>query len=327
MPKKWNELSVLILGCGSIGKRHGRVLQSLGIRDVRACDSSVKSREEMAAQTPFIKLYDSYEAALSDCPDTAIICTPTNTHVPMTIEAVKAGCHVLCEKPISNSSDRIDELANLADRSKKKVMVALCFRYHAGVVKAHEYLRSGRMGRLVSIRALVGEHLPDARPDYETVLSFTQEGVFELMHDLDLALWMADKPVKETNCIYGSYSDIGIKAPDVAEFLIDFEGNCMATVHLDLFQHPRRRQLELFCTEGTIILEFASWDVCTVSVYEAQNGTWQHEQINTERDDMFRAEDAEFLRCVAENLPIKCTIEESLKSLKAIETARLKKAK
>jgi threonine dehydrogenase-like Zn-dependent dehydrogenase len=59
MPKKWNELSVLILGCGSIGKRHGRVMQSLGIRDVRAYDTSVKAREEMATQMPFIKLYNS----------------------------------------------------------------------------------------------------------------------------------------------------------------------------------------------------------------------------------------------------------------------------
>jgi predicted dehydrogenase len=322
MSKQWNELSVLIMGCGSIGKRHGRALQILGVRDLWAFDPSAKAREAMAAQIPSIKLYDSYETVLGNRPDAAIICTPTNTHVPMAIEVIKAGCHVLSEKPISNSSDRIDELIALAERSKKKVMVALCFRYHAGVVKAYEYLQSAKMGRLVSIRALVGEHLPDIRPDYKTVLSFTQEGVFELMHDLDLALWMADKPVKKINCVHGSYSDIELGVADIAEFLIDFEGNCMATVHLDLFQHPRRRQLELFCTKGTIILEFSSWDVCTVSVYQAQNAAWQHEQIRTDRDDMFRAEDAEFLHCVAKDLPIKCTVEEGMKSLKAIEIVR-----
>ena len=322
MSKQWNELSVLILGCGSIGKRHGRVLQSLGVTDVRACDPSVVARNEMATQTPFVELYDSYGVALNDCPDAVIICTPTNTHVPMTIEAINAGCHVLCEKPISSSSERVDEMVNLAKNSKKKVMVALCFRYHEGVVKTHEYLRSGRVGRVVSIRALMGEHLPDIRPDYKTLPSFSQGGAFELMDDLDLALWMAGTPVRDTHCICGSYSDIGIKAVDIAEFLIGFEGNCVATVHLDFFQHPRRRQLELLCTEGSIICEYASWDFYKVSVYEAQTGSWQHERINTERDDMFRAEDAEFLHCVAENLPIKCTVGEGLKSLRVIEAAQ-----
>ena len=324
MSKLWNELSVLILGCGSIGKRHGRVLQSLGVNDVRAFDTSAKARREMAAQTQSVRLYDSCEAALADRPDSAIICTPTNMHVPMAIEAIKAGCHVLCEKPISNSSDRIDELAEIAEKSEKKVMVALCFRYHEGVVKAREYLQSGCVGELVSIRAMMGEHLPDVRPDYKSALSMAREGAFELMHDLDAALWMADRPVRQTHCIYGSYSNIGIEGADIVEFLIDFDGNRMATVHLDFFQRPRRRQLELLCTEGTIILEYASWDVCTASVYEAGIGTWRHEQIDTERDDMFGTEDAEFLHCVAENLPIKCTIQEGLKSLKVIEAARSK---
>jgi predicted dehydrogenase len=121
----------------------------------------------------------------------------------------------------------------------------------------------------------------------------------------------------------GSYSDIGITAPDVAEILIGFEGRgahdrCLATVHLDFFQRPRRRQIELIGAAGVIIVEFARWDRCTVSVYEAAKAAWGHEELVTDRDDMFRAEDREFLRAVAEDLPIRCTIAEARKSVEVV---------
>ena len=94
-------------------------------------------------------------------------------------------------------------------------MVALCFRYHEGLVRAKQYLDSGRIGRLVSIRALMGEHLPDVRPDYRTMYLALHNGAFELMHDVDLALWYAGQPVRKVHCVYGTYSDIGIQAADM----------------------------------------------------------------------------------------------------------------
>ncbi len=320
--KRWNDLSVLIAGCGSIGKRHARVLQSLGVRDVRACDINSEARKFMAEQTPSVNLYDSFEAGLDDHPDTVFICTEPILHIPMADEAIRAGCHVMCEKPLSDSDKGIDDLIKLAGQTRKKVMVGLCFRYHEGILKACNYLHTGKIGRIVSIRALMGEHLPEARPDYRDLFSSKYNGAFDLMHDLDLVLWIADYPVKKVCCLFGNYSDIGIQAPDLVELLIDFEKHCAASVHLDFFQRPRRRQLELICTEGMIIVEFARWDVCTVSIYTAHNGSWRCEEIQTERDDMFRAEDKEFLQSVAENLPIKCTLEEGRKSLDVIMAAR-----
>jgi predicted dehydrogenase len=185
-------------------------------------------------------------------------------------------------------------------------------------VKARDALDSGRIGRLVSIRALVGEHLPDVRPDYRNLFSAQHGGAFDLMHEIDLAIWYAGQPVREVRSLSGTYSDIGIVAPDLAEILIDFEGHCLASVHLDFFQRPRRRQIELIGTGGVIVVEFARWDRCTVSLYEAARGAWEHEELVTDRDDMFRAEDKEFLRAVAEDRTIRCTIAEARKSVEVV---------
>ena len=234
MVKEWTDLSVLIVGCGSIGKRHARVLRSLGVADVRACDPSSAQRQLLSAESPNVRMYDSYEAGLRDRPDTVLICTPPEMHVPMACQAIAAGCHVLTEKPLADRFDGIDEMERLAAAAGKKVMIALCFRYHEGLIRAKQYLDSGRIGRLVSIRALMGEHLPDIRPDYRSLYLAVHNGAFELMHDLDLALWYAGQPVKKSYCIYGTYSDIGIQSPDVVELLLDFEDRCTANVHLGL---------------------------------------------------------------------------------------------
>ena len=322
MVEAWQQLSILIAGCGSIGKRHVRVLNSLGVLDIRACDPLPKQRQSLLTESPGVKMYESYEAGLAGRPDTVLICTPPALHIPMAVQAIQAGCHVLLEKPLSDSLQGIDDLVSRAEAARKKVMVALCFRYHEGLLKAKRYLDANYIGRLVSVRALMGEYLPEVRPDYRQLFSATAGGAFDLTHEIDLAVWFTGQPVSRVQALHGNYSDIGIGAPDIAEILIDFEDRCLASIHLDFFQRPRRRQTELIGTEGTIIVEFAHWDHCTISLYNAANHSWQQEELATDRDDMFRAEDREFLQAVAKNRPIAATIAEARKSVEVVVIAQ-----
>jgi len=322
MVKDWRNLSVLIVGCGSIGRRHARVLRSLGVQDIRACDPVPAQREALLAESPNVRMYESFEDGLREHPDTVFICTPPWLHIPQAMQAINAGCHVFSEKPLSDKIEGIHELEALAQEKSKKVMVGLCFRYHAGLVKAKHYLEAGRVGRLVSGRYMVGEHLPDVRPDYRTLFSAQTIGALDLTHEIDLAIWYASAPVRRQYSVAGTYSDIGIQAPDLAEILLEFENRSLASVHLDFFQRPRRRQTELMCTNGVILVEFARWDQCTVSVYEAATKMWTHEVFPTDRDDMFRAEDEEFLRAVAEDRPIRCTVSEARKSVEVVVNAQ-----
>ncbi len=204
----------------------------------------------------------------------------------------------------------------------QKFMVGLCFRYHRGLLKARKILDEGRIGRLVSVRAFMGEHLPDVRPDYRGMYLAKYNGAFDLMHDIDLAIWYAGQEVKSVRGINGTYSDIGIEAPDLVEILMEFPDRCAASVHLDFFQLPRRRQIELMGTRGTITVEFASWNECTVSVYDSTSRAWAVETFATDRDDMFRDEDSEFLHAVASDLPIISTLAEGRKSLRVVLQAQ-----
>ena len=318
---------MLVVGCGSIGRRHARVLSGLGVSDLRACDPIAEQREALLQESPNAKMYSSYEVGLQDSPDTVLICTPPQLHIPQAEQAILAGCHVLCEKPLTDTLEGVSNLSRLAAEHNKKVMVALCFRYHRGLLLAKQYLESDRLGRLVSIRALMGEHLPDVRPDYRDLVAAGFYGAFELIHDLDLAIWYIDRPIRNQYSVSGPfalYGELDTELPDVAEILLEFEDRRVATVHLDFFQQPRRRQIELICTEGVIIVEFAHWDHCTVSLYEAATREWTHQEMVTDRDGMFRAEDKQFLLAVAEDKPIACTIEEAMKSVQVVVAAQTK---
>ena len=161
------------------------------------------------------------------------------------------------------------------------------------------------------------------RPDYRSLFSAQHGGAFDLMHDIDLALWYAGLPVRQVSCAQRQLQRHRHRAPDVAEILIGFEGRdhdrCLATVHLDFFQRPRRRQIELIGTGGVIIVEFASLgSLHGVRSTRPRGSSGTHEEMVTDRDDMFRAEDREFLQAVADDQPIRCTIAEARKSVEVV---------
>ena len=318
----WKDTSVLIAGCGSIGKRHARVLRFLGVKDIRICDIAEEQRKSLMAEGPVTREFANYEDGLASQPDAVLICTPPGMHIPMAIQAMENGSHILREKPLSDSLDGVDRLSAVIERTGKVFMVAFCFRYHEGIKKAKAYLDENRIGRLVSIRCRMGEHLPEARPDYKNLFSLKKGGAFDLVHEIDLACWFAGQPAAEVHSIHGAYSDLGFTAPDVAELVLRFGKKCVASVHLDFFSFPRTRLTELMGTRGTITVEFSSWDRCTVSVYEAEKGKWACEKMITERDSMFRSEDMEFLRAITEGTPVGCPFSEAVKSLQIVCAAQ-----
>jgi len=288
----------LVVGFGSIGRRHARILKEIGLSDVRVCDPIQEMRDRASSEFGVERVYDSLEAGLNDKPETVFICSPTALHVEQAVQAIRAGSDVFTEKPLSISTEGVDDLDALARELGRIVMVGHCFRFHDGLRRAKEWLEQESIGRLISVRAVVGEYIPDVMPNYRNMYISKYSGVYELMHDIDLALWYAGQRPVRVFGMDGTFSDAGMESPDFAEMIIEFEDRCAASVHLDFFERARHRRMELLGTEGTIIVEFASWDKCSLSIYEAASKAWHHEEMETDRDDMFRAEDSDFLRAV-----------------------------
>lgn len=314
----WQKLSALIVGCGSIGRRHGRVLRQLGLGDVRVCDPSQEMRDFAAERLSVTKAYEHLPEALADEPNVVFICTPTALHVEQAIESINAGADVFIEKPLSTCFDRMDELEALASTGHKVVTVGHCFRFHEGLRQAKRWLKEGRIGRLASIRAVIGEYIPEVMPNYRNMYISEYSGAYELMHEIDLALWFAEQQPVRVMGIDGNFSDVYMKSPDAAELIVEFKDRCLASVHLDFFQRARHRQTELFGTNGTILIEFASWDKCGLFLYEAEAGAWHYERVDTDRDDMFREMDRLFLQAIVSRSAAPVSLEDGKLAVRII---------
>jgi UDP-N-acetylglucosamine 3-dehydrogenase len=186
---RWQDTRILIAGCGSIGRRHARVLRSMGVHAPMICDPSEDQRRTLAEEVSVGEQFADYGTALAAGPEAVFVCTPTALHVPMALAAVQGGAHVLVEKPLSESEEGLDALRRALEERDKVLMVAFCFRFHEGLRRAKALVDEGRIGRLLSARFRMSEDISEVRPDYRKLFSFREGGVYDLTHELDLACW------------------------------------------------------------------------------------------------------------------------------------------
>ena len=120
----------------------------------------------------------------------------------------------------------------------------------------------------------MGEYFPDVRPDYLSTYYVKYSGAFELVHDVDLAIYLADSSPLECKGFFGSYSGLGFESPDTVEMVVKFS-DCLANIHLDFFQSPRTRTMTVLGTEGQLVLTFSSWDEYELKSYSRKVGKWE----------------------------------------------------
>lgn len=184
---------ILICGVGSIGQRHLDNLALLGYEDIllyRVRNAPLKN----SGRT--YPTYNVLEEALGQGPSVALICNPTHLHVPTALRCAAAGCHLFIEKPLSHILDGIDELRQTLKSTGKHTMVGYMMRFHPCLLKAKDWMETGRIGRPVYARTQWGEYLPDWHPHEDYRASYAAQRsmgggpALTLSHELDLLLWL-----------------------------------------------------------------------------------------------------------------------------------------
>ncbi|MBF0705943.1 Gfo/Idh/MocA family oxidoreductase [Alkalihalobacillus hwajinpoensis] len=158
-----NELKIGVIGCGSIAKhRHlPEYAANTQIKIAAVCDI-VKTRADETAVLYGAKSYESYEELLQNSEiDAVSVCTPNYLHAPISIAALKAGKHVLCEKPMATSRADAEEMIEAARTSGKKLMIAHNQRFVPSHAKARDILASGEIGKVYSFRTAFGHPGPE----------------------------------------------------------------------------------------------------------------------------------------------------------------------
>lgn len=310
-------MKLLIAGLGSIGRRHLRNLIALGEKDLTLFRThrSTLPDEDLAG----FPVETDLRRALAQKPDAVIVSNPTALHLDVAIPAAEAGCHLFLEKPVSDSLARIGQLERAVQRGGGQVFVGYQFRFHPGLRQVQAWLQSGAIGRPLSARAHWGEFLPgwhpweDYRRGYSARADLGGGVVLTLCHPLDYLRWLLGG-VSELWAFAGRLGDLDLDVEDTAEIGLRFANGALASVHLDYNQRPAEHWLEIIGTEGTVRWQNRDG---AARCYSVDRERWEEAlpPAGFERNDLFRAQMAHFLRVVAGEEPPVCSLSDGIQAL------------
>ncbi|MBP1969349.1 putative dehydrogenase [Virgibacillus natechei] len=196
-------LRIAVIGCGSIAKnRHLPEYQNNSNVEIVAVCDRVEERASEAAALYEATAYTKYEQLLAEeTIDAVSVCLPNYLHAPVSIAALNAGCHVLCEKPMATSREEADQMIEAARKNDKKLMIGHNQRFVPSHQKAKQLIEQGELGKIYSFRTTFGHGGPEG--------------------------WSADGArswfFKKDQAFIGAMGDLGVHKADLLRYLLNEE--------------------------------------------------------------------------------------------------------
>jgi len=311
-----------IVGLGSIGRRHLRLISEIRpdikIIVVRSGHGSACDEEKMA-----VKITDSIGDAIKEGIQAAIISSPATLHLKQSLELAKNGIHLLIEKPISHTSDRVKELLKIVNENRITTMVGYVLRYDLGAIKFKNWLDNKIKGKILHARIECGSYLPDWRPDQDyrkTVSALSELGggvLLELSHEIDYLYWFFGKP-KDVQAQIRNSGTLDINVEDQVDLLMTSEQGYCISVQIDFNRRHVERKCKVLTTEGELI-----WDAVNKNVtWKGVNKEQFKYEYNNERNSIYRKQLEVFFDCIEnDNDPI-VTVKDGINVISLIDAVR-----
>ncbi len=292
-------MKALVVGYGSIGQRHARVLEELG------CEVAVVSHRPVE----YPRRYDCLGTALSRWrPEYVVISSRTNEHfddLGALIAADFTG-RVLVEKPL------FDAFRQLPSHRFSHLAVAYNMRFHPLILMLRDFL--GRQVHMIAAHIYVGQYLPDWRPstDYRSSYSASRKlggGVLrDLSHEIDYALWLCGG-WQQLTALGGKFSTLEIDSDDVFSLLWSASRCPVVTVNLNYLDRSVRREILVHTDNHSVRVDLIK------GIFEVDG---EQEDCQLERDHTYRAEHHAM---IAGDLSVHCSLEEGMEVMAAITAA------
>ena len=294
-----NCLKALVVGYGSIGKRHIENLSKYKNLEILVC---TQRKNDQFLKKRKCKIINSIELALKENPDIAFITNESSYHISTCIKLAKKNIDLFIEKPLSNSIKGIDTLTKIVKKKKLITQMGFPLRFHPCIKEIKKSISKKRLGQIIFVNIQNGSYLPEwhSNEDYQKSYAARDDlggGVlFTSSHELDYLSWIFGN-ISEVFSITGKYSDLEIKSDDLSTILMKFKNDIIAEVHLDFFQKPKIRDCKIVGTKGTIYLNF---DENIIHFYNFKKKKWINElKLNTyNNNSMYEEELKHFLNCV-----------------------------
>ncbi|NQV76926.1 MAG: Gfo/Idh/MocA family oxidoreductase, partial [Lutibacter sp.] len=242
---------ILIVGYGSIGKRHVNNLLKESNFEIIICTK----QKNLKFKNKRVTAYNSLEQCLGKKPSIGFVTNETSLHVQTAIKLAKNNLDLFLEKPLSNSKKNIVKLEKIVKEKKLIVQMGYHFRFHKCIKKIYQLILQKKIGRIISVQIENNSYLPDWHPNEDYTKSYAAIEklgggiVLTQIHELDYLYWFFGKP-KSIFSVTGKFSDLKLSVDDFSSSIIEFEHKIIAEVHLDFFQGPEFRSCKIKGTKG-----------------------------------------------------------------------------
>ncbi len=280
-------MKILIMGLGGIGQRHLRNLRRLQGDDLEiiaydprpnppVLTDQLKIEEGLSLEKKFgLAIFPDAEQALAQKPQAVFVCNPTSLHIPASIRAAQQGCALFIEKPLSHNLENVDELISLVESRGLTAAVGYQMRFHPCLQRLHALVQEKKVGRILSVRAVVGEYLPgwhtyeDYRQSYASRTDLGGGVILTQIHELDYLYWLFGLP-RRIFALGGHLSSLEVDVEDTADILMEcmLDGHPIpVSLHQDYIQNPPSRSCEIVGDAGKILVDLRA---LTVDVFDGR---------------------------------------------------------
>ncbi len=319
-------MKLLLIGAGSIGRRHLRNLRAL-----RPTDQITVLRHRPSADViDELKLADNVVYGnvgnLSDEFDAAIIASPAPSHLEAALQLAERGVHLLIEKPLADRLEGVDALISACQASRSTLLVGYTLRFMASLRAVHAAIQAGQIGRVLGIRIEVGQYLPDWRPqsDYRQVVSAQRRlgggALLELSHEIDYCRWLMGE-IESVQAFVNRSGTLEIDVEDQAALTVRMTNQSIGTIQLDMLQRTPVRGCRITGQQGTIC-----WDgiADSASLFSVNDRQWQvlHAAGSSDRNAMYMNELVHFFDCIADRVEPLVSGHDGKRVLEVIAQAR-----
>mgnify|MGYP000264607241 CR=1 FL=1 len=315
-------MKFLVVGLGSIGKRHIKNLLKLKIKkqDIFGFDpreDRIKEARDIGILN-FVKNLDNVKKKEFDG---AFICSPTSMHIDHSIILAKKQINLFIEKPLDSKLSRISILKKLEKKFNLKILITYPFRFSEHANKLKEVVMSKKLGRVLYFRGVFSEFLPDWHP-YESYKSFYMAkkklgggSILDQSHILDMAHYLFGNFDKVLSCFNTKVSSLKVQSDDIAEIFLKTKNGIFGSIHQDMFGREHKKNMEIYCEKGNIF-----WDVydLSVSVFSANNKKIKKYNFKKDHNRMYIRQTKHIIDLIKSKTKPKISLDDGIHTLKTI---------
>ena len=301
-------MNILLIGLGSIAKKHIAVLRSLKIDfKIYALRSNLASNIENGVENIFS--LDNINIHF----DFAIISNPTHLHFEYIEKLADRGINLFIEKPAIHSLDNSNRLIKLIEDKKIITYVACNLRFHPCILFLKNFINSKNL-IINEVNIYCGSYLPDWRPgrDFKTIYSSNASmggGVhLDLFHELDYTVWLFGTPNKSKSFLQNK-SSLNINSVDYANYILSYK-TFTANIILNYYRRDPKRKIEIVLQKETLTIDLIKNEI----VNDRGEFIFKNHAFNV--NDTYVDQLDYFISCLKKNSHPMNSLSESIETLK-----------